>query len=233
MPQSETSKRAKTPKDTLLDAILPHVTFDGWSETSFKMAVADIGMDSIAAQAICPRGAVDLAITLHQHGDAAMLERFAESDFSGLRYRDKIAAMVQMRIEVIEDREVVRKATALFALPKYVSDGSKLIWETCDQIWNALGDSSDDINWYTKRATLSAVYSSTVLFWLGDESEDCTDTWAFLDRRIDNVMQIEKLKSDVQKNPVLKGLFAAPAWAMSHVRAPKNGAGCCDGKVGE
>lgn len=215
MPQS------KPPKDALMDAILPHVAFDGWSPASFDMAVADLGMDATVAHAVCPRGAPDLAEAFHKRGDALMLERFAAADLADMRYRDKISALVRMRLEVVEDKEVVRKASALFALPKYAPEGAKLIWDTCDAIWLALGDSSDDINWYTKRATLSGVYGSCVLFWLGDESEGNADTWAFLERRIDNVMQIEKLKAGVRGNPVLKGLFAGPTWAMSHVKAPR------------
>jgi len=215
-----------TPKNALLDAILPHVTFDGFSQASFDMAVADLGMDPVAAHAVCPRGALDLAMVMHKRGDAQMLEQFSAADLSDLRYRDKIAGLVKMRIEAIEDREVVRKASALFALPQHAADGAKLIWDTCDAIWNALGDTSDDINWYTKRATLSAVYSSTVLFWLGDDSNACADTWQFLDRRIDNVMQIEKLKAGVRKNAVLKGLLAGPLWAMGQVKAPKDTSSC-------
>lgn len=214
MPQNQ------PPKDALLQAILPHVAFDGWSETSFDAAVADAGLDAAAAHAVCPRGAVDLAIAYHQQGDALMLKRFAAADLSELRYRDKISALVRMRLEVVEDKEIVRKASVLFALPSHAGDGAKLIWDSCDAIWNALGDTSDDINWYTKRATLSGVYASCVLFWLGDESDKNTDTWEFLERRIENVMQIEKLKAGVRKSPLLKGLFAGPTWLMSHVKAP-------------
>ena len=82
------------------------------------------------------------------------------------------------------------------------------VFWTTDKIWNALGDTSEDVNWYTKRATLSAVYSTTLLFWLGDDSERSVDTWAFLDRRIDNVMQFETVKAKLKDNPIAKG-FAA------------------------
>lgn len=208
------------PKDALLQAILPHVAFDGWSQTSFEAAVTDAGLDAAAAHVICARGAVDLAIAYHQQGDALMLERFAVADLSELRYRDKISALVRMRLEAVADKEIVRKASVLFALPNHAGDGAKLIWDSCDTIWNALGDTSDDINWYTKRATLSGVYASCVLFWLGDESDGNADTWEFLERRIENVMQIEKLKAGVRKSPFLKGLFAGPIWAMSRVKAP-------------
>ena len=42
----------------LLAAILPHVVFDGWSQTSFDCAVADFKMDPAFAAMIAPRGAI-------------------------------------------------------------------------------------------------------------------------------------------------------------------------------
>jgi ubiquinone biosynthesis protein COQ9 len=137
-----------------------------------------------------------------------------------MKYRDKIAAMVRFRLEAVTDKEVVRRGTTLFALPQHASDGAKLVWGTCDAIWDALGDTSDDVNWYTKRATLSAVYSSTVLYWLGDTSDGHQATWEFLDRRIDNVMQIEKVKAQVRNSPTLSKLLTGPNWLLSHVKAP-------------
>lgn len=214
----------ETVKDTLLDAALLHVAFDGWTEATFVAAISDAGVDPVVARAVCPRGALDLAVAYHKRGDAAMIARLSAEDFSEMRFRDRIAAAVRFRLEASDDKEAVRRGTTLFALPNHAPEGARLIWETCDAIWTALGDSSDDVNWYTKRATLSAVYSSTVLFWLGDDSMDHQATWEFLDRRIDNVMQFEKFKSQVKANPVLKRLLAGPNWVLSHVRAPERGA---------
>lgn len=189
--------------DTLLDAALPHVAFDGWSPATFDAAVVDAKMDAGAAKTLCPRGAVDLAIAYHLRGDAQMQAEMNEADLSAMRYSEKVAHAIRLRLAAAQDKEVIRRGSSLFALPHHAADGAKLIWGTADAIWNALGDTSDDVNWYTKRATLSAVYGSVVLFWLGDQ-EDATD--AFIDRRIDNVMQIEKLKAKVKDNPLLKPL---------------------------
>jgi ubiquinone biosynthesis protein COQ9 len=205
----------------LLEAAKLHVPFDGWSETTLRMAAADAGIDPGLIPAICPRGAVDLALAYHDAGDRAMLERLRETDLSARRFRDRVAFAVRLRLEVIEDRELVQRATTLFALPPYVSDGARAIWRTCDHIWTALGDTSDDVNWYTKRATLAGVYASTVLYWLGDESEDSARTWEFLDRRIDGVMQIEKLKSRARGNRIVSGLMAGPLKVLDRVHAPR------------
>ena len=152
-------------QNRLLDAALMHVPFDGWSETTWKAAAADADIDAAMVRAVCPRGAVDLARAYHERGDAQMVSRL-RSEALPDRFRDKIATAVRFRIEAVTDKEAVRRGTTLFALPMYAGDGARLIWGTADKIWTALGDTSDDVNWYTKRATLSGVYSATVLYWL-------------------------------------------------------------------
>ncbi|MEM9967064.1 MAG: COQ9 family protein [Pseudomonadota bacterium] len=209
------------PKMQLLDAILTHVPFDGWSETAFQAAIRDTEIDPTVARAICPRGAVDLAIAYHKQGDAQMRAALTAEDLSALRFRDRVARAVRLRLEIGVDKEAVRRGTTLFSLPQYAADGAKLIWGTSDAIWTELGDTSDDLNWYTKRAILSGVYSSSVLFWLGDRSEENADTWAFIDRRIENVMQFEKVKASVQKSPTLRALLAGPNWLARQVKAPR------------
>lgn len=209
-------------KTQLLEAALAHVPFDGWSEATFQAALRDADVDAALARTLCPRGAVDLAIAYHKAGDSAMVARFQTEDISALRYSEKIAALVRFRLEAVQDKEVVRRGMTLFSLPQYASEGSKLVWGTSGLIWETLGDTSDDINWYTKRMTLSAVYGSTVLFWLGDESEDHSATWAFLERRIADVMSIEKFKASVRDNKLLSGVLSGPMALLSRIKAPVN-----------
>ena len=210
----------ETAKTQLLDAALLHVPFDGWSEATFKAAVSDTGLSPTVARAVCPRGALDLAVAFHKRGDAAMVAAVKAADFSQMKFRDKVAAAVRFRLEAVTDKEAVRRGATLFALPIHAVEGARLVWGTADDIWEVLGDSSDDINWYTKRATLSGVYSATVLYWLGDDSPGHMATSAFLDRRIDEVMQIEKIKARVRQSPVLSRVLAGPNWLMGKVKAP-------------
>ncbi|WP_223423623.1 COQ9 family protein [Tateyamaria pelophila] len=205
--------------DRLLDAALMHVPFDGWSEATLKAAAKDAEIDLAMVRALCPRGALDFALAYHARGDAAMIARMKSGDLPE-RFRDKIAAAVRFRIEAVTDKEAVRRGTTLFALPMHAADGAKAIWGTADKIWDTLGDRSDDVNWYTKRATLSGVYSATVLYWLGDDSIDNQATWEFLDRRIEDVMRIEKVKAKVRDNKALSALLTGPNWLLSKVRAP-------------
>jgi ubiquinone biosynthesis protein COQ9 len=161
-----------------------------------------------------------LAVAFHKRGDTAMVTALKESDLSTMRFRDKVAQAVRLRIRAVNDKEAVRRGTAMFALPHMAPDGAKLIWETADAIWNALGDTSRDMNWYTKRLTLSGVYSSVVLFWLGDDSLDMQATDEFIDRRIENVMQLEKFKAKAKANPIFKPFAETFGRMTASVKAP-------------
>ncbi len=207
-------------KEQLLDAALAHVPFDGWSETTFRAAVADAGVAEGLARALYPRGAVDMAFAYHRRGDALMAARLAETDLSAMRFRDRIAHAIRVRLDAAGDKELVRRGTTLFSLPHHAADGAKAVWGTADAIWRALGDTSEDVSWYTKRASLSGVYGATVLYWLGDDSTGHQATWDFLDRRIEDVMRIEKLKGQIRDNPLSKLFPFNPGRMFSWAKPP-------------
>lgn len=210
------------PKLSLIKAALPHVTFDGWSDATLEIAAQDIDMPLAEAKALFPRGAVDLALAYHHLGDDQMAEIMASADLGDMRYRDRVVFAIRKRLE-LADKEAVRRGSTLFSLPQYAGDGAKAIWQTADRIWIALGDTSRDVNWYTKRMTLSAVYSSVVLYWLGDDSDDQQATWDFLDRRIENVMQFEKTKAKLRENPLVKSFLQGPGSVLERIKAPGQG----------
>ena len=209
-----------TESDRLLDAVIAHVPFDGWSEKAFAAAISDTQIQPALGRALFPRGPVDLALAYHRRGDTRLRQALSEADLDHLRFRERVAFAVRKRLELNADKELVRNATTLFALPHHAADGARAIWETADTIWNALGDKDRDYNWYTKRLTLSGVISSTVLFWLGDASEENAATWAFLDRRIDGVMQFEKVKAQVRGNKLAQLALWGPKQALSLIKAP-------------
>jgi ubiquinone biosynthesis protein COQ9 len=209
-------------KPRLLQAALTHVPFDGWSEATFRAACRDVGIDPALGRAHFPRGAVDLALAYHAAGDAAMVARLRATDLSALRFRERVAAAVRFRLEAASDKEVVRRGTTLFALPQHAAEGARAIWGTADLIWTALGDRAEDLNWYTKRATLAGVYASTVLYWLGDDSPGHQATWEFLDRRIEDVMRIEEVKAKLRENPLTRPMMAGQDWLAARIRRPAN-----------
>ncbi|WP_246100737.1 COQ9 family protein [Palleronia caenipelagi] len=207
------------PRDKLLDAALMHVAFDGWSDATLGQAARDVGISMPEAKALFPRGGVDMAKAYHLRCDRELSTKVKAADLADLRYSEKVAEVIWLRLDGL-DREAVRRGMAVFSLPFYAGEGAKLVWSTADAIWNALGDSSTDGNWYTKRMTLSGVYSSVVLYWLGDSSPGYSATRDFIDRRIGDVMRFQKVKSAVNGNPLGRLMMSGPNFLMSRVQAP-------------
>lgn len=182
-------------KNRILDAVLDHVMFDGWSKKAMQAAAADLKIDIFEIEELFPRGPLDLVAFFIQRIDDQMEEELEKMDVMSMKIRERITEAIRVRLTLYAPyREAVRNALTLLALPQNVTTGMRLTNETVSRMWYATGDRSTDFSYYTKRLTLSAVYCSTVLYWLDDHSEDFTNTWAFIDRRIENVMQFETAK---------------------------------------
>jgi ubiquinone biosynthesis protein COQ9 len=144
-----------------------------------------------------PKGQAAMVDLYIQEVDRALQTWFTPKRLEKLKIREKIRALVWRRLEIMAPaREAVRRALAILAMPQNVPQALRTSWRTADLMWRIAGDTATDFNHYTKRMTLGAVYASTLLVWLNDESEGWSETSAFLDRRIDDVMKIEKLKAE-------------------------------------
>jgi ubiquinone biosynthesis protein COQ9 len=208
-------------RTALLRAILPHVPFDGWSDRAFLAAARDAEVTLAEARASAPRGALDLAVEWHRVGDRLMVQALRDSELTSMKFRERVAFALKARMAVLPEREALRRSAALFALPQNSALGARLLWETADHVWTALGDTSRDGNWYSKRATLAAVLASVVLYRLGDDSPQLHRTRAFIDRRIGEVMAFEKWKASARDNPVLRPVTRSLGWMMGRIRAPQ------------
>jgi len=183
-------------RDRLLEAALAHIPFDGWSRRSLRAAAADAGLEPGLARRLFPRGGDDLLVHLERWADRQMMARVDSEALQSLPIRERIARLVRARLEVLSPhREALRRATAARLLPGNALAGAASLWHTVDLMWALAGDRADDFSFYTKRSLLAAVWSSTFLYWLDDRSDDLAATWAFLERRIDNVMQIGQLRA--------------------------------------
>lgn len=183
----------------LLAALLPHVDFDGWSAAAMGRAAADCGLDAGTLARIFPGGALEALDFWVAETDAAMLEAYAARNGAALKIRERVALIVMTRLELAAPhREAVRRALTLAAQPHLAPRFLAQLYRTVDAIWYAAGDTATDFNFYTKRLMLAGVYSSTLLVWLDDTSENFATTRAFLLRRIDDVMRVQKLRGRAQ-----------------------------------
>lgn len=187
-------------RQRLLDGLLRNAPFDGWSQLALDAAARDAGVTPEMAAVAFPGGLAQAAEALHDRIDAEMLEKLAGSDLAALKIRERVTFAVCTRLEAAAPhREAFRALASYLANPLNAPLAAKLMWRTVDALWRAIGDVSTDFAFYTKRATLAGVWGATVMIWLQDQSEDYAETWAFLDRRIDDVMAIEACKGRLRQ----------------------------------
>ena len=178
-------------------AVGENAVFDGWTERAVDSAAQQLGIDPLQARLAMPKSQPAMIDVYIQEVDRALEAWFTPKRLDGMKIREKIRSLVWHRLEVMGPaREAVRRALAILAMPQNVPLALRISWRTANLMWRIAGDTSTDFNHYTKRMTLGAVYGSTLLVWLDDQTEGWADTASFLDRRIDNVMRFEKFKAD-------------------------------------
>ena len=192
------------PEDPTLDEIraamapvlASNAAFDGWGEAARDATADALGVDRDVALLAFPGGAVEMIAAWFAHIDAAMLAKVPPERLATMKIREKIAALIEARLDAVAaDREALRRALAILAMPQNLARAAKLGWHAADVMWRAAGDTATDYNHYTKRTILAGVYGATVTVFLDDESDRFADTRAFLARRIEGIMRFEKAKA--------------------------------------
>jgi ubiquinone biosynthesis protein COQ9 len=175
-----------------------NAAFDGWTDAAVESAALSEGVDVAVARAAAPASATGLIDLYGQGVDLALEERLPPSQLALMKIRERIRTLVWERLLIQEPaKEAIRRALSILAMPQNLGAAARLSWRSADVMWRLAGDTATDYNHYSKRAILSAVYGSTLLAWLQDESEGNAETAAFLDRRIDEVMKFEKWKAGI------------------------------------
>jgi ubiquinone biosynthesis protein COQ9 len=191
------------PADPTLDevraALAPIIArnagFDGWSDAAVHAAADEAGVDRDVAKLAFKDNAIDMIDAWIDSIDMELAHRLPAEKLAAMKIRDRITALLATRLDIMApDRESLRRAMAIMAMPQNLARSAKIGWRSADRMWRLAGDTASDFNHYTKRMTLSAVYASTLSVFVNDESDNFADARAFLDRRIDNVMQFEKVK---------------------------------------
>lgn len=190
-------------KFNLVNAMLVHVPFDGWSWTALEQGAIDMDFETKLNfedrkkiyYDLFKNGPIDFIETFSKIIDDEMEKNYESLAIKPDRVPQKIKTIILIRLRLSQKyKEAVRSSLSLTAIPKNSKQSLKILYRTCHKIWKIAGDTSTDFSFYTKRASLAAVYSSTLLFWLNDNSSTQDETEAFLDRRLKDISKISNLK---------------------------------------
>lgn len=219
--QTEAPLSDEAARAAILDVALRHVPFDGFTPLMLSGAAKEAGVKPDAALRAFPGGPKDLVRYWHTQLDQQVFSALQAKDLSKLKIRARVTLGARLRIEAMTAHKIAaRRAAAFLATPFYAPLGAELGWASADAIWRGIGDSSTDFNYYSKRLLLQGVLAATALYWFNDESDGAEASWTFLDARIANVMEIEKLKAGAQG---LLERLPDPLGLLARLRYPSGG----------
>jgi ubiquinone biosynthesis protein COQ9 len=178
----------------ILKAVMAKVPEHGWTDAAYEEGLKAARITRAEAGRLMVNDIRDVIQLFGEETDRVMEMRIkAHRGFARLRTREKVAFAFRARLEFwTPHKDTVRRMMFWYAMPLHAPDGLKRLYKTVDLIWVAAGDTSDDYNFYTKRLLLAAVVKATTLFWFSDETEGHEATWAFLDRRLNDVIRAGK-----------------------------------------
>ena len=206
----------------LAPAIADAAVFDGWTLLAVTNAAAAEGVDPEVARFAFkgdgPSSAMVLIGAWIAAIDRSMAQALPADILATLKIRERIRRLVQFRLDAVAgQQEALRRALAIMAMPQNARQALKLGWSSADVMWRLAGDTATDYNHYTKRLTLGALYASTLAVFAQDESAGFAETKAFLERRIENVMQFEKVKAQFLRPDAER---FSPARLLGRLRYP-------------
>lgn len=182
-------------RTAILNAALKIAPFEGWTALTLKRAVREAGYPQGSDALYFEDGIGEILSFWSTQLDSQAEAEIAKLDLNALKIRERVTQGVLARLEAIGNhQEAARRASSRLILPDLAATGMRQAWQSADMIWRAIGDTSTDANYYSKRAILATVISTTLPVWLSDQSDNKAQARAFLDARIENVMGFEKLK---------------------------------------
>jgi len=187
-------------RDAAIEAMLPHVPYDGWTLRALRRGLEASGGAAVDAELLFPGGPDDMIATFTDWADRRMEAGAAALDMADLRAPARVRTVIALRFEQNRPyKEAIRRAAGRLALPGHARTAAATAARTVDAIWHAAGDRSADFSWYTKRFSLAPIYGATLLVWLRDSSEDDATTLAFLDRRLAGMGRLFRLRRRVEE----------------------------------
>ena len=226
--QTHTTDNAEDLKYDILESSLKHVTNHGWSSVSLKLAIKDLEL-SEASIGMFKLGGAEIALHYDQSLNDDLEDIMAQQqderqpDAPEVPIAHFLKDAIKTRLEMqLPHYERWSEGLALILDPKVAPKATKQFAHLIDDIWFYAGDKSTNINWYTRRASVAAIYGMTELYMLQDKSPEFSETWAFLDRRIGDLEKMGEGRLDLEKQIQSAGDISKAAFIIArNMLSPK------------
>lgn len=191
---------AENLKKSVLDKFIENVSFDGWSQKNLENSTQALDLQPNYHLILFPDGLAGLTDYFVAENNKAFNATINIEEIQKLRFTDRVRFLIHARIN--HYHKVLGGPEGFKNFISYCSTHNILnsiinIAKSADEIWFFAGDKSTDFSYYTKRLSLSFIYSSAALYSIDDNSLDLVETKNFIEARIAELLKFNKLKQKV------------------------------------
>lgn len=189
-------------KKLVLDKFIDNVSFDGWSQKNLDNSIQALDLQENYRILLFPDGIVGLTDYFVAENNKAFNNSINAEEIQKLRFTDKVIYLIHARIN--HYHKVLGGAEGFKNFISYCSSHNILnsignILKSADEIWYRVGDKSTDFSYYTKRASLSFIYTTAALYSIDDNSLNLEETNNFIKARVAELLKFNKLKQKVKE----------------------------------
>ncbi|GBM09813.1 Ubiquinone biosynthesis protein COQ9, mitochondrial [Araneus ventricosus] len=184
----------------ILKAGLDFVPQHGWSKQSIALGAQSLGLSS-SSHTLIEDGSADL---VHYFNFLCneKLEDYLKEKYSSNKEKVNIQHYIEDALThrlnmIIPYVSKWPEAMALMVSPLQFPTDSKNLLDLVDRVWYLSGDRSLDLTWYSKRVSLALAYRMCELSLLQDKSPEYSDTFEFLQRRVENIVNASEFIDNV------------------------------------
>ena len=197
------NKSKEISKEKIVLSMLTHVPYDGWNWNALYKGAEDIYFlnkkidENIKTELrnLFNNNLTEIVRFLNDYLDTKMENDFLKLKLQKTSIPEKVKTLILLRLKwTFPYKDSIRLSLGFMGMPNNSKKSISMLYKTCDKIWRISGDTSTDFSFYTKRIVLSGLYTSTLLFWINDDSKDLTNTESFLARRLLDISNFGKIK---------------------------------------
>lgn len=154
-----------------------------------RQAAGAAGLSAGEQALAAPGGVHDLIEACFDRAERAARAALSAAPLAEMRVHERVAFGVRAWLDALAPhRGAVERASGRAFWPTEAGAAAQRCWSVADMVWDAIGDTSGDYNYYSKRTLLAAVIPPIVLYWQGEPESEALD--GFIARRLKSAMTL-------------------------------------------
>tara|TARA_Y100000994_G_scaffold207401_1_gene179915 strand:- start:411 stop:1040 length:630 start_codon:yes stop_codon:yes gene_type:complete len=188
----------KKNRNDILNLAKKNLIPNGWNKNLVNLIAKEKKFSKSQIISLFPEGYKSILEFYISSTDEDMINQCKKLDLIRMKTSDRVCQIIKKRFEINQkEKKIIKKTLLYLTLPQNSKLAANSLYKTVDNIWYIAGDNSTDFNFYTKRAILSVIYTSTIFYWIFRD-KDLDQTEKFLKNQLSKLSKVPKIKEKIK-----------------------------------